>query len=74
MQVEGVILPTYMLRVEEQPEIGVDAYDAGAKILTDFFHGELQQYLKPTLDPLGKKIIDCCLANGKIEDYEALFG
>ena len=72
MQVEGVLLPAYLLRVEEQPDVGTAGYDAGAKILIDFFHSELQQYLKPDLDPLGRRIIDCCLANGTARDYEDL--
>ena len=72
MQVEGITLHTYLLRVEEQPEVGPAAYDAGAKILADFFHRELRQYLKPNLDPQGRSIIDCCLANGTVEDYENL--
>jgi len=72
IHVEGVMLPIYLMRVEEQPEVGFAAYDTGAKILADFFHNELQQYLKPNLDSLGRKIIDCCLANGTVKDYEDL--
>jgi hypothetical protein len=33
---------------------------------------ELQQFLVPELDPLGRKIIECCLSDGKLEDYLAL--
>ena len=47
-------------------------YDAGAQILTEFFHKELAQYLDNDLDPLGRKIIECCLTNGSVEDYMAL--
>jgi len=72
MLIEGVALPTTMLRVEEQPEVGFAGYDAGAEILTEFFHRELQNYLKPNLDSQGRKIIDCCLADGTVEDYEEL--
>ena len=74
MQVEGVTLPTYLLRVEEQPEVRREGYDAGAQILAEFFHRELEQYLKPELDTLGRRIIDCCLSNGTVEDYEELMG
>jgi len=74
MQVEGAVLPAYLLRVEEQPEVGLAAYDAGAKILADFFHRELQQYLKPNLDAQGRQILDCCLSNGTVKDYEELMG
>jgi len=72
MLIEGAALPTTLLRVEEQLEVGVAGYDAGANILNKFFHKELQNYLKPNLDPLGRKIIDCCLANGTVKDYEEL--
>jgi hypothetical protein len=74
MQIEGVTLHSYLLRVEEQPEVGITGYEAGAKLLVDFFHRELQQYLQSNLDPHGRKIIDCCLANGTVEDYEGLMG
>ena len=72
MQVESVMLPPVFLRVEEQPEVGMAGYDAGAQMLADFFHSELQQYLRPELDSLGRRIIDCCLSNGSVEDYEEL--
>lgn len=70
--VEGQTIPGILLRVEKQPEVGLEGYDAGAQILTDFFHKELAQYLDDDLDPLGRKIIECCLANGSVEDYMAL--
>jgi hypothetical protein len=72
MQIEGVTFPSMLLRTEEQPEVGIAGYEAGAKILVDFFHRELQQYLKPNLDSHGRRIIDCCLSNGTVEDYEEL--
>jgi cysteine desulfurase len=71
MQVEGSILPPWLLRTDEQPEIGPAAYDTGAQQLVDFFHEELQSFIRPNLDPFGRKIIDCCLANGNIDDYVA---
>ncbi len=40
--------------------------------MTEFFHNELAQYLHDDLDPLGRKIIECCLANGSVEDYMTL--
>ena len=70
MQVEGVMLPDWLLHVEKQPEVGIAGYDAGAQMLIEFFHKELQQYLKPDLDSHGRRIIDCCLSNGTVEDYE----
>jgi len=72
MQVEGTHLQHDFLRVEEQPDVGTEGYDAGAKILHEFFVRELQKFRLPELSGVGKKIIDCCLANGTVEDYEKL--
>jgi hypothetical protein len=71
MQVEGVTLPSWFLRVEEQLEVGLDGYDLGAAVLTDFFRGELHKFLHPELGALGKRIIACCLEGGTVADYEA---
>ena len=72
MQVEGTPIPPIFLDVQVQPEIGTDGYDAGAAILQDFFERELQKFLHPDLDPLGRKIIECCLDKGTVTDYDAL--
>ena len=72
MQVEGTHLQHDFLRVEEQADVGTAGYDAGAKILHEFFVRELQKFRLPELSGVGKKIIDCCLAGGSVEDYEAL--
>jgi hypothetical protein len=61
------------MQVDKQPEVGVEAYDIGAKELTAFFKQELSVYVDdPALDPLGKKIIDICMNDGSVEDYVAL--
>lgn len=72
VQVEGVLIPTWFLNTFEQPEVGAEGYDAGAAILTKFFHRRLKEYLAPDLDPLGRKIIECCVDNGRSEDYDSL--
>lgn len=72
IRIEGVTIPSKLLRVEIQPEVGLEAYDEGAKILTEFFHNEIKKFLQPELDDLGKKIIECCLSGGSVRDYEAL--
>lgn len=72
MQIEGAMFPSWLLHVEEQPEVRTEGYDAGAKQITEFFHHELLQYMKPNLDPLGRRMIECCLSNGSIDDYEEL--
>ncbi len=70
--IEGQTIPGILLRAEKQPEVSLAGYDTGARILTEFFHRELSQYLSDDLDPLGRKIIECCLGNGSVEDYVAL--
>jgi hypothetical protein len=70
MKVEGLQIPTFMLKVYHQEEVGKEAYDKGAKILHDFFVKTLGQFKEKELDPVGAKIIECCLDNGSVEDYE----
>ena len=72
MQIEGTLLPKWFLRVESQPEVGIEGYDAGAEILNDFFARELKKFSHPDLLPLGKEIITCCLDKGTAQDYDAL--
>jgi hypothetical protein len=73
MLVEGVPISPWLLQVELQPEVTESGYDAGAQMLTDFFHQELAVYPREAeLEPLGRQIIDCCLAGGTLADYRAL--
>jgi hypothetical protein len=70
--VEGRTIGAWFFEVNQQPEVGPEAYDRGAQILHDFFKHELSQFLVDDLSPTGRKIIECCLNNGTLEDYEAL--
>ncbi|MDA3874028.1 MAG: DUF4914 family protein [Kiritimatiellae bacterium] len=70
--VEGRPIGSWFFNVENQPEVGQEAYDKGAAILREFFLKELENFKDPDLLPLGKEIIDCCLSNGSIEDYAGL--
>jgi len=72
LMIEGQTITNWFLRVDRQPEVGEEAYDQGAGILTDFFHRQLQKFLEPDLDPLGRRIIECCLDGGSVEDYRDL--
>jgi hypothetical protein len=72
IKVEGTVLPKDLLEVNKQPEVGDDGFNAGAKILSDFFKRELSKFDAPALDPLGKQIIECCMADGSVEDYVKL--
>ncbi|MBP3888288.1 MAG: DUF4914 family protein [Cellulosilyticum sp.] len=72
LRVDGTHIPKVLLRTELQPEVGTEGYDKGAKMLSDFFKEELKKYLSPDLDPLGRAIIECCLNDGSIEEYDKL--
>jgi hypothetical protein len=69
---EGRTIGAWFFEVEQQPEVGQAAYDRGAEILEEFFHRELNQFLVEDLLPTGRKIIECCLEGGTLEDYVGL--
>lgn len=70
--IEGVKIPSRFLKVYKQPEVGEQGYDQGAELLYDFFRKELKKYLQPELLPLGRKIIEACLAGVSVEEYNQL--
>lgn len=70
MKVEGLQIPKWLLKVYHQEEMGKEAYDIGAGMLHDFFVKTLSQFREESLDPVGAKIIELCLDNGSVEDYE----
>lgn len=72
LHVEGSMIGPWLLRVEMQPEVGEEAYDKGAEQLHAFFVQCLKEFLEPDMSPLGRRIIECCLDRGTIEDYAAL--
>jgi hypothetical protein len=72
VKIDGQLIRPTFLRPDQQSQVGEEAYDAGARIITDFFKSELQQYLTDDLDPLGRQIIEVCLRDGSLEDYLAL--
>ncbi|WP_425954443.1 DUF4914 family protein [Xylanimonas sp. McL0601] len=72
MKIDGQQVRPSLLRPELQSKVGTAAYDAGAGIITAFFKSELQQFLTPELDPLGRQIIEVCLNDGTLADYLAL--
>ncbi len=72
VKIDGQLIRPTFLRPDQQSRVGVAAYDAGAKILTDFFASELEQFLTPELDDLGRAIIEVCLRGGSVEEYVAL--
>lgn len=74
IMVEGRTIGAWFFEVDKQPEVGADAYRAGADILREFFRRELSVFLVDDLLPTGRKIIECCLENGTVADYEEVLG
>ncbi|NLX15278.1 MAG: DUF4914 family protein [Phycisphaerales bacterium] len=74
MRIEGTRVSSWFLEVHTQPEVGEEGYDKGAAILRDFFHQYLTPYLEPDLSALGRRIIECCLADGSVADFDDLLG
>lgn len=74
VRIEGVPIARWFLEVNTQPEVGDETYDQGAAILRDFFHEHIRSFLGPDLSSLGREIIQCCLDNGSVEDYERFLG
>jgi hypothetical protein len=72
MQVEGQTIGTLFFDVSKQPEVGTDAYDKGADILRTFFLEHLNHFDHDELEPLGRKIIQACIENASVEEYENL--
>jgi len=72
MKLDGQQIRPTLLAPESQSQVGKKAYDAGAKFLAEFFKSELPQYLTPELHPLGREIIEACLAGAPIDEYERL--
>jgi len=72
MLIEGRTIGNWFFEVDKQPEVGEEAYDQGARVLTEFFHKELNGFLHQDLHPTGRAIIDCCLQGGTVEDYAKL--
>ena len=69
IKIDGQFIWQGLLHPHMQPEVGMEGYGKGAKLLTDFFKRELKKYMQPDLHPTGKKIIDLCLADASLDDY-----
>lgn len=72
VKLDGKEIPNFMLDVAKQKHVGEETFTKGAAILTDFFKKELQQFLTPELDKLGRDIIEHFLAGASIEQLNAL--
>ncbi|KAB1437519.1 DUF4914 family protein [Candidatus Galacturonibacter soehngenii] len=69
LKIDGQHIGKAFLQPERQQEIGIEGYDAGAKILSDFFKKELDKYNTPELNPLGRQIIELFNNNASVQDY-----
>ncbi len=69
MRVDGQKIRSKFLRPQTQETMGDAGYDAGAKILYDFFVQELTQFDVEELHPIGKQILEVFKNNGSVEDY-----
>ncbi len=69
LKVDGQYIRRAFLQPERQQEVGTEGYDAGARILVDFFKREVEKFNTPDLNPLGKQIIECLLRDAPLQDY-----
>ena len=69
LTIESSKIPSRFLKVYKQQEVGIEGYDKGAEMLTQFFKDELKQYLHDDLLPTGRRIIEACLNDATIEEY-----
>lgn len=72
LKIDGQYIRKAFLQPETQKEVGLEGYDAGTKILNDFFAQELKKYNTEQLNPLGRKIIDLFYNNATVEQYMEL--
>ena len=72
LKVDGQYIPQIFLYPEMQPDLGINGYDQGAKILSNFFKRELVKFDVDGLYPFGKQIIKCCLEDAPLEEYISL--
>jgi len=69
LKIDGQYIREAFLRPETQAEVGLDGYDKGAKQLSDFFKKELSEFDGPELDPIGRRIIECCFDDAALDEY-----
>ena len=72
IKIDGTFLPKNLLRVELQPEVGIEAYDSGSEQLYAFFEKELAKFISPELHVTGRLIIECFRDRGSASDFESL--
>ena len=71
-QVESVSLPSFMMDVSLQNDVGEEAYTKGAEMLREFFAQELEKFNNKDLNATGKRILQCFSDRGGASDYEGI--
>lgn len=74
LEIQGHVIPNYLLDVSLQEEVGLAGYDQGAELLVKFFKKELVQYLTPDLLPKGREIIQAFLNDAELPYLCRLIG
>lgn len=69
MKIDGQYVRRTFLRPEYQSKLGIEGYDAGAKILTDFMKEQVKEFDTEELDPIGHQIIQLLMNDAPIEEY-----
>lgn len=69
MKIDGQYVRRTFLRPEYQSKLGIEGYDAGAKILTDFMKEQVKEFDTEELDPIGHEIIQLLMNDAPIEEY-----
>lgn len=69
VKIDGTPINPGLLKVNIQGRVGNEAYDIGAKYLTDFFKEQLKKFDTPDLHPLGKKIIKAVMDDASVEEF-----
>lgn len=72
IRVSGQYVPNGFLRVDEQLEVGKEGYDKGSDILQEYFKKELKKIYSDKLHPKGKAIINLCLEDATLGQYERM--
>jgi len=69
LKVDGQYIRKAILRPETQAEVGLEGYDRGAKILSNFIKREIAKFNVPELSSMGQEILACCLNDAPLEEY-----
>ncbi|BCJ94766.1 DUF4914 domain-containing protein [Anaerocolumna cellulosilytica] len=72
LKIDGHYIRKAFLQPEMQSEVGIEGYDKGAAMLTNFFKSELIKFNTDDLDPIGKKILECFFNDGSLDDYNEI--